>query len=96
MNYRLLDAAFAEVSNAAAWYEAQRKGLGAEFVQAVDEAIGQVLVDPESWPAIDAEFRRCRVHRFPFDVVFNIQKNEVLIFAVAHHHRKPNYWRQGE
>ena len=64
-------------------------------MQAVDAAIGQLLVDPESWPAIDANFRRCRVSRFPFDIVFNIQDDEVLIFAVAHHHRKPDYWRKG-
>jgi toxin ParE2 len=96
MNYRFLAAAFAEVDNAAAWYEAQQSGLGAEFMQAVDAAIGQLLVAPESWPAIDADFRRCRVNRFPFDVVFNIQDDEALIFAVAHHHRKPDYWRQGE
>ncbi len=74
----------------------QRTGLGAELVQAVDAAIERLVVDPKSWPAIDAKFYRCRVQGFPFDIVFSIRDSEVLIVAVAHHHRKPDYWQLRE
>ena len=40
--------ASAELEDAALWYEGQRKGLGMEFVQAVDLALEQIA----GWPQI--------------------------------------------
>jgi len=92
MSYQFLAEALEEFDKAAAWYEQLRPGLGAEFVQAVDSAIGRLIAHPESWPIVDARFRRCPVSVFPYDVVFGVRDGGVLIFAVAHHHRKPDYW----
>ncbi len=96
MSYQFLAEALAEFDNAAAWYERQRPGLGSEFVQAVDSAIGRLVAHPESWPTIDTRFRRCPVAVFPYDVVFGVRNEGVLIFAIAHHHRKPDYWLSRE
>jgi len=37
---RILDAAADEATEATAWYELERPGLGAEFERAVDAALG--------------------------------------------------------
>ena len=42
---------------AARWYEQQRRGLGAEFVLAVDDAIATIVAAPQRW-AIFAGARR--------------------------------------
>lgn len=92
MNFQFLAEALSEFDNAANWYDQQRPGLGAEFVQAVDSAIQRLIVHPETWSTIDDRFRRCPVENFPYDVVFVIRDEVILIFAIAHHRRKPDYW----
>ena len=42
----LLSAALADIEAARQWYEAQRPGLGDEFVDAVDDAMESVLAFP--------------------------------------------------
>jgi hypothetical protein len=32
------------------------------------------------------------VRRFPFALVYAVDKTEILIVAVAHTHRRPEYW----
>ena len=93
MSFRFLAEALSEFDNAANWYDQQRSGLGAEFVQAVDSAIQRLVVEPETWPMLDDQFRRCPVDNFPYDIVFVPQNKDVLIFAIAHHHQKPDFWR---
>ena len=38
--------------------------------------------------------RRFTVDRFHYDVVYRIERKSVLVLAVAHHRRKPRYWRK--
>ncbi|CAN5490471.1 hypothetical protein BH10PSE6_BH10PSE6_28480 [soil metagenome] len=37
--------------------------------------------------------RRCRLSRFPYGLIYTIDKYDVLVLAVAHLHRRPDYWR---
>jgi hypothetical protein len=34
------------------------------------------------------------VKGFPFSVHYRVEANGILIFAVAHHARRPGYWTQ--
>ena len=44
--------------------------------------------------AADEGGKRHRVlKRFPYSVFYEVQGSEVTILAVAHHRRKPSYWR---
>ena len=37
--------------------------------------------------------KRLLMGRFPFSVVFVVTGEHVVVLALAHHRRKPNYWR---
>jgi mRNA-degrading endonuclease RelE of RelBE toxin-antitoxin system len=37
--------------------------------------------------------RRCRLRRFPYGLIYAIDRGDILIVAVAHAHRRPDYWR---
>jgi hypothetical protein len=37
--------------------------------------------------------RRCRLRRFPYGVIYHADEMEILVVAVAHAHRRPDYWR---
>ena len=48
-------------------------------------------------PQLDAlwrnNMRRYVMRRFPYSVIYSINGEEVHIFAVAHHSRRPGFWR---
>lgn len=92
MNFRFLSVAKDEADNAADFYEQRESGLGLEFILQVEQAIQQIQRDPESWPRLSSSFRRARVARFPYDVIFRVMPDEFVVYAIAHHHRRADFW----
>ena len=95
---RLHQVAAREAVEAAAWYELQRPGLGVEFAGAVQAALD--LLEAEAYPlvpmpgmAAQRGAMRLILKRFPFAIVVVDQGDEILVLAVAHHSRRPGYWR---
>jgi plasmid stabilization system protein ParE len=94
MKFRLLRPAARELREAAKYYEDRVPGLGFDFLQEVRAAIRHILIHPEAWFALDEEIRRCRTHRFPYGIIYSIERDEVLIISVMHLHRHPESWRR--
>ncbi len=40
--------------------------------------------------------RRCRLNKFPYNVIYALHNDDLIIVAIAHQHRKPMYWRARE
>lgn len=80
----------------AALYSQQRFGLGEEFVQAVESAIATISDDPERFQPVSAGVRIFRMLRFPYYIfyLYSAAGDSITIHAVAHHSRRPNYWRK--
>ena len=38
--------------------------------------------------------RRFRMKRFPYSLIYTVSGEEIRILAVAHHARRPGYWRR--
>ncbi len=95
---RILDAAAGEASEAAAWYEHERPGLGVKFQQAVDAALDLleqefILLTPVPGAARKRGAKRLILKRFPYDVIVYEHSSEILVIAIAHQSRRPGYWR---
>lgn len=95
---RLLEVASEEAVEAAGWYEGERPGLGVEFHAALESALGLLEGDfPPVTPVPGAPAKRGAkriiLKRFPYDVVFQVRGDEIVVIAVAHHGRRPGYWR---
>ncbi len=91
-------AAEEELRAAVAWYEMQRRGLGARFFTEVGRVLDLILRHPgigSPVPRVRAEYgtRRVPLRRFPYFVVYREQGEEIQVVAVAHASRKPGYWR---
>ena len=79
-----------------AWY-GERSALAAErFTNAIDAALARIVADPEQFVRIDLLHRGCPVRRFPFRIIYRIEPNCILVVAVAHAKRHPDYWRNRE
>jgi toxin ParE1/3/4 len=94
---RILDEAREELRQSAHWYEDKRSGLGDDFLDAVQNAFELIEQHPKRFKRLktkdpDREIRRLLLKRFPFLIVYEILPEEILVVAVAHGKRKPNYW----
>lgn len=94
----ILEEAAEEAAKAVAWYEAEKPGLGKEFSEAVETAID--LIEEGILPLLSMfgeagsqGAKRIILKRFPYDIVAVERPHETIVIAVAHHSRKPGYWR---
>ena len=92
MKIEFLEAAEIELDEAFKWYEAQQQNLGVQFLTEFDAAIRRISAYPKSYALLDNEVRRCLIKRFPYGVLYGIDTDTIVIIAIAHLHRKPNYW----
>ena len=80
--------------DAACYYQSQSPGLGKEFLDKVESAFSDVAANPERWPVIRHEIRRRLIHRFPYAVFYRIEPAEIVVLAIAHLRRRPEYWTE--
>jgi hypothetical protein len=81
-----------EFKDAIEYYEGCQDRLGYEFALEVYETVNRVIANPSAWQLMNENMRRSLVNRFPFGIIYVIRNKEILILAVMHLHRKPNYW----
>jgi len=83
----------AELIDAAVYYEQQQKDLGKRFLTSIQDGINRIQINPSLYPIVYLDFRRCLIKTFPFDILFRIIQDRIVIIAVMHLHREPNYWK---
>lgn len=87
-----------ELQHALQWYEQRRNGLGKEFLDEFRLCTRRISLNPLAFAAHpmyagNAEIRRCVLSRFPYEIVFAVLGEFVMVLAVAHSHRWPLYWQ---
>lgn len=94
MNIAILASAERELDDAVEYYESQQFGLGTRFRNEVLLAFHRIQLHPLSYQVLSARARRCLVSRFPYGIIYQYkpESNLVLVVAIAHLHRKPDYW----
>ena len=87
--------AAAELAEAVAWYEERRFGLGNALFEAVAAALDTIASHPEVGAGYgrDTRVRRLPVKRFPYQVIYLLSDDTIVVVAVAHTRRRPGYWR---
>ncbi len=83
----------AELTEAARFYEHRVPTLGAQFLDAVDRAVGVITEDPERWRIVEADVRHYLMPRFPYAIYYRVLPDHIRILAFKHHSRHPDYWR---
>jgi hypothetical protein len=76
------------------FYEARFEGLGLRFLGAVEETTKRIVTNPEAGARLSGAFRKRIVQGFPFSVIYRVWEDCIYLVAVAHHHRRPGYWRE--
>ena len=92
MKIEILEIARKEFRIAKEFYELEQSGLGARFENEIKQALIRVLRYPTAWSLERKEIRRYFIHKFPYKILYSIQKEIIVVLAFAHLHRKPDYW----
>jgi len=82
-----------ELNEAYRWYESQKRGLGDEFLDCVDEMLNRICLMPESYAIVYRDVRRAVVRRFPYAVYYRIVSSRVIVTAIFHSRRDPKSWQ---
>lgn len=85
--------ALEELEAARIWYDGQRAGLGAEFVEAAVAAIGHVAQAPAAFPQVHRSIRRLLMRRFPYAIFYHLTAAEIVVLGVMHLRRDPRRWQ---
>jgi plasmid stabilization system protein ParE len=88
------DAAEADITEAARWYEQRSPGLGTEFLRAVDVTLTEIVRMPKRYPVVRGEARRALLRRFPYAVFFVASPDLVSVLACMHARRDPRRWQE--
>lgn len=93
MRYSFHPEAEAEFVQAIEYYEECEASLGYDFAVEVYSAIERTMAYPKAWPILEEDIRRSLVRRFPYGILYAEENEELVIVAVMHLHRDPDYWK---
>jgi hypothetical protein len=85
---------FYEVNDAYTWYEVKSSGLGKQFITELENAFELIKITPLYWAKFSGRFRKYLLKRFPFGVIYRVEKSEIYVVAIMHLSRKPGYWKK--
>ena len=91
---RFLEEALEEFLDQVAYYEDREIGLGERFRLEVQAATTLAATHPTLGSPWKLRTRRVFPKGFRFSVVYRIEPEELVVFAVAHFRRRPTYWRR--
>ena len=92
--YRFTASALTELTRATLYYEQRENGLGTAFLNEIEATLNRILQYPTAWHQLSPRLRRCRTHRFPFGLIYQVRTDEILITSVMDLRRNPASWQE--
>ena len=86
--------AASDVRSAVTWYQERSPKAALDFIQELQKATETISDAPDRWPIAKNKARRFQLWRFPFTIIYSEQESMIMIWAVAHGNRRPEYWAQ--
>lgn len=81
-----------ELAEAKRFYNRQQQGLGESFQSEAEAAAKLIHKRPLAWQIEVEPVRRYIFDRFPYKMLYIIRAERIVVIAVAHQHRQPDYW----
>ena len=82
-----------DAEEATRFYERRAPGLGARFGGEVESVCAAIVRQPLLWRERRGGYRRVNIPGFPYYVAFFLRNELIVIAAVAHASRHPDYWK---
>ena len=92
MRYELRPQALEDLVGTAIYYNNEQAGLGDRFTDAVEQALQQLRLFPESAPIVHGDVRRIQTVPFRFGVFYTVAPERIDVLRVLHLSRHPATW----
>lgn len=83
-----------ELIEARAYYDERREGFGPLFVDAIEREFNLLLEFPRIGKPLVLGARRRILKGWPYSIVYQPILGGIYVVAIAHHKRRPGYWRR--
>lgn len=94
MKIEVLEVARQEYRDALDYYQDKSPVVAAKFKEFLKSQLDKIRQHPDSWMLVRPKIRKCLGQEFPYDIIYEKTESVILILAVAHKKRKPNYWAE--
>jgi plasmid stabilization system protein ParE len=96
MRVVLTPEAKADITQVAAWYAQGSVRAANDFLVAVGHAFSRIEAQPTAQVVVDAATgaRRALLRKFPQRVLYLVDGQKLVVFAVVHHRRDSSAWRE--
>ena len=88
-----LSAANLDLAQVIGYYHERSPVVARDFLREVRRATTLLLDYPQACPIVRGEVRQKVLRRFPFSVLYMVEDDRVIVVAIMHQHRRPDYWR---
>jgi plasmid stabilization system protein ParE len=85
-------AAEADYTESLCWYAERSIDAANEFDAELKRSVDEIASTPKRFPRCDDRHRFFLMRRFPFQIIYRVQRDDIVIVAVAHTSRSPDYW----
>jgi len=72
-------------------YEEKQPGLGARFLDEIEQSLNRIAPDPYLYQEVEPDIRRAVVHTFPYLLFYTFDAGAVHVLAVIHGAQDPAY-----
>ncbi|MGI8431423.1 MAG: type II toxin-antitoxin system RelE/ParE family toxin [Chthoniobacterales bacterium] len=83
-----------DAEEATRYYEERVSGLGARFRAEVESVCAAIVRQPLLWRERSGGYRRVNIPGFPYYLAYFIRDERILVTAVGHGSRHPDYWKR--
>jgi len=89
---KLLLEAEIDLTDACAWYEKRKPGLGGQFLDEFDRVVDVLRSNPSQFAInFSGKYRFALLKRFPYSIAYRIDEEGFIVIAsVFHQHRNPS------
>lgn len=82
-----------EFADAVEWYKSRDVKVAVAFIETIERLLQGIQENPFQYQAIEENIRQATLRRFPYKVVYQVTKTELVIISCFHTARDPDVLR---
>lgn len=82
-----------DMDAACQWYDVRSPGLGHLLLLEIDKSLQLLCVTPEMHQMCFLNYRRSRLKRFPYSIIYRVKSQAIEVTAFIHDRQNPKIWQ---
>jgi mRNA-degrading endonuclease RelE of RelBE toxin-antitoxin system len=77
------------VADTFSYYESLQEGLGERFLSRFESMVSELQDNPILFQKKYHEFRQVLIKPFPYHIIYEVEKNKIVIYMIIYAERRP-------